>query len=117
MKKITCLFVLGILFSCASETEVPQASADAEIIRLMKTPDKNTLTHDEIRKIVAHLDKKPEDSKYLASEPISKKKPVKTLDPKAAKREYTIEDYMQVEVVPQNAPDYKATLQMIRIEE
>lgn len=120
MKKFFSILTLGMLFSCANEAETTQASTDDEIIKLMKTPDKSTLTEAQIKRILYYLEKHPENSKYLITEDISNfpKPPVMTpgLKERMKTGKYILEDYLQIETVPQGAPDYGATLQIISVD-
>ncbi|MFD2938798.1 hypothetical protein [Flavobacterium notoginsengisoli] len=120
MKKIISIFSLGMLFSCANEAEATKASTDAEIIRLMKTPDKNTLTLSQRKRILEYLDKHPEDSKYLNTYDPSTfpKPPIMTpgLKERMKTGKYILEDYLQIQVVPQGAPDYGASVEIIKLD-
>lgn len=114
MKRIISILVLGMLFSCTSETESPQASADAAIIRLMKTPDKNSLSLAERKSILEHLEKNPLDVKYLMPEGYAadshQVKPNSRITAKTA--DYTPGEYMMVRVFPEGGPDFGGSIEI-----
>ena len=106
-----------MLFSCTNETETSKESADAAVIRLMKTADKNSLTLKERKEILEHLEKNPQDIKYLMPEGYLK-------DPRTAVRDspvtaktadYTPADYMKVQVFPANSADFGGSVEIIGI--
>ncbi|CAD0002460.1 hypothetical protein [Flavobacterium chungangense] len=112
MKKIISIFILGMLLSCTSDGEQSNKSAEAEAIRLMKVPDKSTLSLSEVKKIVKYLDEKPEDSKYLKGEDISKKEPIVNSKNSAKTADYTMSDYMQIAPFPTNSADFGASVEL-----
>ncbi|MEN2398722.1 hypothetical protein GKZ90_0002995 [Flavobacterium sp. MC2016-06] len=115
MKRIISILIVGILMSCSNETEIPQADADAAIIRLMKSPDKNTLSLKERKEILDHLEKQPEDIKYLMPEGYSVDKSYVKPDLRrtAKTADYTIGEYMMIRVYPEGGPDYGGSLEDI----
>lgn len=114
MKKIISILAAGILFSCSNETETAQASADAAIIRLMKTPDKNSLTVTERKEILEHLEKNPQDIKYLMRQGNTKDPRTENQDRRltAKTAEYTPGDYFNVRPFPSNSADFGASVEI-----
>lgn len=117
MKKIILLLVAGALFSCSNETETAQDSADAAIIRLMKTPDKNTLSLAERKSILEHLEKNPQDVKYFivggVPKDIPARKPGSAITAKTAN--YTPGEYMMVQLHQPGTADFGASVQVTDI--
>lgn len=101
MKKIIFTFALGMMFACSDETGSTQPSEDTAVIKLMKTTDKSTLSQSQLEEIVNYLDKKPEDSKYLIVEGISKDIPKGRISSKteAVSAEAPIGQLMQIVAV------------------
>lgn len=114
MKKIITILAFCTLLSCSEEKDGADLSTDAAVIKLMKTPDKSTLSKAELKTIVKYLDKKPEDSKYLMTDGILKDTSAvnSNLKNSAKIAEYTMADYMQIMVLPSNSPDFKASVDM-----
>ncbi|SFD66505.1 hypothetical protein [Flavobacterium phragmitis] len=114
MKKIIFVFALGMLFSCGDDSENPQPSAEAEAISLMKVQDKSTLSSAQIKKIVKHLDEKPENSRYLAVGNASKERQIHSEISKntAKTAEYTMDQYWQLIPMQTASADYRAFLQL-----
>ncbi|WP_134140509.1 hypothetical protein [Flavobacterium sp. S87F.05.LMB.W.Kidney.N] len=80
----------------------------------MRTPDKSTLSQSERQLIVNHLDKKPEDYKYLIEGSSSNATIKINSDSKnsAKTASYTIGEYMQLQPQNQSEPDYGASVEL-----